>query len=144
MQALQRSWACRRAAVSGTVVKKAGLPAVFEELFSSLFVVAAQLVADGRRRHSIRCSLELDRPTIDFSIEKWTSIFIWAARRLLRAGVLIRDAADVTAPALAAGAKRLQQDGEGRLARARFACATGESRSRHGAAQDALQRSRVR
>ena len=49
VRTLQRSWACRRAAVSGTVVKKAGLPAVFEELFSSLFVVAAQLVADGPR-----------------------------------------------------------------------------------------------
>ena len=68
----------------------------------------------------------------------------WAARRLLRAGVLTRDAADVTAPALAAGAKRLQQDGEDGMARARFACATGELRSRHGAAQDAMQGAHVR
>ena len=71
VRALQRSWACRRAAVSGTVVKKAGLPAVFEELFSSLFVVAAQLVADDCGRHLSRCSLELDRPTSDVRVEKF-------------------------------------------------------------------------
>ena len=135
VRTLQRSWACRRAAVSGTVVKKAGLPAVFEELFSSLCVVAAELVSVGRGRHSSRCSLELDRPSSFVRVENGSSAGRLGGGRLLRAGVLIRIATHVSSAAgLAAGAEMLQQVGEGGLARARFACATGEPRSRHGAA----------